>query len=146
MELDPAPLSGMLAGPSTAASSGQAAALEVATDAALAAADEPRADAAERDAMDAIQLHDPEAEKQLQQLLMGSSGAGDFPAVDMDSGSESEAAGRSLTSPAGSRAMLKSRLWEQQVGPVTRKAILNKSYHEATWLFVSSYHELCRDF
>ncbi|KAK9860427.1 hypothetical protein WJX84_007272 [Apatococcus fuscideae] len=68
----------------------------------------------ERDAMDAIQLHDPEAEKQLQQLLMGSSGAGDFPAVDMDSGSESEAAERSLTSPAGSRAMLKSRLWEQQ--------------------------------
>ena len=68
------------------------------------------------DTVDAIQLDDPEAEKQLQQLLEGSmTAAQGFAGADLEEAHDDLQQEDDPLSPAGSRAMLKSRLWEQQV-------------------------------
>ncbi len=65
--------------------------------------------------IDSIQLGDPETEKQLQQLLEGSRAAANGPDdADIGEASDEDQQDDSPLSPAGSRAMLKSRLWEQQ--------------------------------
>lgn len=78
-----------------------------------------QADRTAMDALDAIQLHDAEAERQLQELLESSrvaeQEAGAALEDEADEVPQARRVGSSPISPAGSRAMLKSQLWEQQV-------------------------------
>lgn len=92
------------------------------------AADINQADRTAIDALDAIrlhdaeaerQLHDAEAERQLQELLessrMAEQEAGAALEDEVDEVPQAGRMGSSPISPAGSRAMLKRQLWEQQV-------------------------------
>ena len=83
------------------------------------AANIDQADRSAMDALDAIQLHDAEAERQLQELLESSRVAeqesGAALEDEVEEGLQARQLGSSPISPAGSRAMLKSQLWEQQV-------------------------------
>ena len=92
------------------------------------AADINQADRTAIDALGAIQLHDAEAERQLhdaeaerqlQELLESSrvaeQEAGAALEDEVDEVPQARRVGSSPISPAGSRAMLKSQLWEQQV-------------------------------
>ena len=132
LQLEAPSTEGALASPSLAATGPEAAGhdREAAFSGSEAAADDPKADApavvsdqpfrTALEAMDAIQLHDPNAEKQLQQLLEGSRAAEQEADAAMENDVEVEEPsvrrqGSSPVSPAGSRAMLKSQLWEQQV-------------------------------
>ncbi|KAK9821897.1 hypothetical protein WJX74_010681 [Apatococcus lobatus] len=111
---------GVLAAPSVVAAGPQAASVDHEAAEMDIDVDQPNGTAG--DAMDTIQLHDPEIEKQLQQLLEGSRaaehGADAAMRDELDEEEEEEPGARrqgsSPISPAGSRALLKSQLWEQQ--------------------------------